>query len=591
VPPYDTLMSRMARMTQGGWLITGAAMIPARRRWPQWLPPLLVILATFVVFLPALSNEFVDWDDEQMFLENPYYRGFSLAHLRWMWTATHMGHYIPLTWMTLGLDYLLWGMDPTGYHLTNVLLHTANALLVYFIALRLLTLTLSTSRIEPWGLRIGAGCAALLFGVHPLRVESVAWATERRDVLCGVFYLLAVHLYLRYWERRLARDRYERRWYAGSVACHAAALLSKSMAVTLPVLLLLLDVYPLRRLDPGAGGWFGRERRQVWAEKLPFAVLSAGAGIGALIALGSFGSSRARSLTELGVGGRAAVSAYSLAFYLGKTVWPVDLGPLYEFPPRVSALARPFLIAELFTLAACLVVILSRRQWPALAAVWAAYIAILLPVVGIIHNGPQLVADRYTYLSCLGWAVLAGAAVAAMWGTRGEWGGRLRRASTGALVASVVATLGFLTWGQAQVWRDSETLWTQALSASPSAQAHNHLGVTFALDGRRDEAVWQFMEALRMWPAFPEAHISLGAVLASEGRLPEAVAHYEIALRINPRLAKAHNNMGEALAGQGSPEVAIEHFRRALVIDPGFTEAQRNLDRVLRGQGLSSSSR
>jgi hypothetical protein len=247
-------------------LITGAAMIPARRRWPQWLPPLLVILATFVVFLPALSNEFVDWDDEQMFLENPYYRGFSLAHLRWMWTATHMGHYIPLTWMTLGLDYLLWGMDPTGYHLTNVLLHTANALLVYFIALRLLTLTLSTSRIEPWGLRIGAGFAALLFGVHPLRVESVAWATERRDVLCGVFYLLAVHLYLRYWERRLARDRYERRWYAGSVACHAAALLSKSMAVTLPVLLLLLDVYPLRRLGPRAGGWFGREQRPVWAE-------------------------------------------------------------------------------------------------------------------------------------------------------------------------------------------------------------------------------------------------------------------------------------------------------------------------------------
>jgi hypothetical protein len=177
--------------------------------------------------------------------------------------------------------------------------------------------------------------------VHPLRVESVAWATERRDVLCGVFYLLAVHLYLRYWERRLARDRYERRWYAGSVACHAAALLSKSMAVTLPVLLLLLDVYPLRRLGPRAGGWFEREQRPVWAEKLPFAVLSAGAGIGALIALGSFGISRARSLTELGLGGRAAVSAYSLAFYLGKTVWPVDLGPLYEFPLRVSAPQRP----------------------------------------------------------------------------------------------------------------------------------------------------------------------------------------------------------------------------------------------------------
>src|SRR5213593_4610372 len=221
------------------------------QRWRHWLVPSLIALVTFAAFLPALQNQFVSWDDPENFLDNAHYRGLGWSQLRWMWT-THQGHYIPLTWMTLGLDYLLWGMNPVGYHLTNLLLHMANAAVFYAIGVRLLG---AAKPDEANGVRekLGAAVAALLFAVHPLRVESVAWATERRDVLCGLFYLLAVLAYLRAW-RGPADGAVARRWYWSSVVLFALALLSKAMAMTLPVTLLILDIYPLRRLTRGTGG-------------------------------------------------------------------------------------------------------------------------------------------------------------------------------------------------------------------------------------------------------------------------------------------------------------------------------------------------
>src|SRR2546426_7539260 len=179
------------------------------RRWVRWLPPLLVVLVTLATFLPALQNQFVAWDDDQNFLANPHYRGLGWRHLCWMWTTFHMGHYLPLTWMTLGMDYLLWGMNPVGYHLTSLLLHAANAVVFFFIVRRLLTRALPSPSERGYALTVSAGVASLVFAIHPLRVESVAWATERRDVLSGLFYLVAILLYLRACERG-ARGR---GWY------------------------------------------------------------------------------------------------------------------------------------------------------------------------------------------------------------------------------------------------------------------------------------------------------------------------------------------------------------------------------------------
>src|SRR5437773_4996778 len=204
----------------------GSVALASAQEWVRWLVPLLVVLCTLAAFLPTLQNHFVNWDDDKNFLDNHHYRGLTWQQLSWMWTTFHMGHYIPLTWMTLGLDYLLSGMNPLGYHLTSLLLHAANAVVFYFVALRILTLALPSLADGGHALAASAGFAALVFAIHPLRVESVAWVTERRDVLSGLFFLLTILVYVRSCERE-ARGR---RWYWLSVALFACALLSKSMA-------------------------------------------------------------------------------------------------------------------------------------------------------------------------------------------------------------------------------------------------------------------------------------------------------------------------------------------------------------------------
>src|SRR5437667_8719796 len=338
-------------------------------RWHRWLVPVLIALVTFAAFLPTLQNQFVNWDDDDNFLGNPHYRGLTWTHLRWMWT-THLGHYIPLTWLTFGLDYVLWGMNPVGYHLTSLALHMTSSVVFYAIGVRLF----AAARLAPGdGVagKLGAAVAASLFAVHPLRVESVAWATERRDVLCGLFFLLAVLAYLRACDTPAGEGRW-RRWYWAALGLGALALLSKSMAVTLPLVLLVLDVYPLGRLGGDRGGWSGPAARWVWAEKLPFVALSAGASAMALLALEHVKG--IKPIAALGVGDRVAISVYSLAFYLWKMGAPLNLSPLYELPERIEPLSRPYLGAAAVVAAVSAAALLLRRRWPALAPVWVGYV-------------------------------------------------------------------------------------------------------------------------------------------------------------------------------------------------------------------------
>src|SRR5438132_2794902 len=269
--PVQTVVKTSSR-AQGSMALTSA------QECVQWLVPLLVAFSTLAAFLPTLHNQFVAWDDGKNFLDNRHYRGLAWTHLRWMWT-THGGHYIPLTWMTFGLDYLLWGMNPFGYHLTSLLLHAANAVVFFFVARRILTLALPGPSERGHALAVSAGVAALVFAIHPLRVESVAWVTERRDVLSGLFYLSTILMYLRACER----EERGRGWYWLSVAVFVCALLSKSMVVNLPVVLLILDVYPLRRLG-GSIGWWSAPARRVYVEKIPFVLLAAAASVVALMA-------------------------------------------------------------------------------------------------------------------------------------------------------------------------------------------------------------------------------------------------------------------------------------------------------------------
>jgi hypothetical protein len=242
-----------------------------------------VAFVTFAVFLPALRNGFVNWDDYELLVDNPRYRGLGWEQVSWMFSTFHNGHYQPLSWMTFALDYLIWGMEPFGYHLTNLVLHATNTALVYFLALRLLSLALSRPPSAPdLGLRMAAGFAALFFSIHPLRVESVAWVTERRDVLSGLFFLATLLCYLQ--GMTISNDpSHQARWRNRALIAYGLSLLSKASGVTLPVVLLALDVYPLRRLGGGPGRWLGPLARHVWWEKVPFFLLAAAAARSAQI--------------------------------------------------------------------------------------------------------------------------------------------------------------------------------------------------------------------------------------------------------------------------------------------------------------------
>jgi tetratricopeptide (TPR) repeat protein len=542
---------------------------------PQWghrLVPLLIALVTFAAFLPTLENQFVNWDDDKNLLDNPHYRGLGWPHLRWIWTTFHMGHYIPLTWMTLGLDYLLWGMQPRGYHLTSLLLHAANAVVFYFVARRLLGLALSgpVERART-GLPASAGFAALLFALHPLRVESVAWATERRDVLSGLFYLLTLLVYLRACERQ-ERGRW---WYAGSVALFICALLSKSMAVSLPVMLLILDIYPLRRLG-GAKGWWNEAARRVYLEKIPFGLLAGAASALAFLAL--FPLNNMVSLDQLSVPGRLAVSAFGLTLYLWKMIAPVNLSPIYTLPSDVNPWATPFLLSYGVVLALTAMAWALRHRVPGLAAAWLAFIVILFPVLGIFQNGPQIAADRYTYLAGLGWAVLGGAGLLAL---------RQPLAFVPLpLVVGVLFGLGALTWNQVHVWHDSQTLWTHALAIDPrSPTAHQNLGAALADQGKPAEAIEHYRHALKIRPEHADTHNNWGLAFLQQGKPAEASTHFQQALRLRPDFADAHNNLGVALGEQGKPVEAIEHYQQALRLMPDYASAHYNWGVELAGQG------
>src|SRR4030095_12872355 len=283
---------------------------------------LIVAIATFVVFLPSLSNQFVNWDDYETLVDNPHYRGLSWGHVRWMFTTFHMGHYQPLSWLTLGLDYLLWGTNPFGYHLTNLVLQSANAVVFFFLARLLLKrafkLANDKSNIH---LDLAAGLAALLFSIHPLRVESVVWATERRDVLSGLFFLMTLYGYVR--SHTDANEKSRRSWVALSLGAFVLSLGAKASAITLPLVLVLIDIYPLRRLRGAWRSWPKPQAIKILWEKLPFAVLAIVLAIIAIFAQQSAGA--LRPVQQYFISYRVGQALYGIIFYLWKSILPFNL--------------------------------------------------------------------------------------------------------------------------------------------------------------------------------------------------------------------------------------------------------------------------
>lgn len=538
----------------------------ARATLPRLLLPAFVFAIALVPFLPGLNGQFLNWDDDLNFLTNADFRGLAWSNLRWMFTTTLTGHWIPLTWLTLGLNYTLGGMDPWGYHLGNMLLHAANALLVYFIARRLLGSAGAATNTA--AVSAGAAWASLLFAVHPLRVESVVWITERRDVLGALFFLLSVLGYLRAVEQG-GDGRPAPLWRDLSILAFALALLSKASTMMLPAALIVLDVYPLRRLGLG---W-----RRLVVEKLAYMALAA-----AGLAVAWFAVRREVRVTDLGeqgLVGRLTMVFHSVFFYPWKWVWPVGLSPMYEVPARIDPLAPRFLVPIIAVLVVTAALVALRRRWPAGLAAWTYSALMVLPVSGVLHAGYQLTQDRWSYWSGMGFALLAGGGLARLLDlrARGRMGAAMARSAMAGALA-LILLLGALAWQQSKAWRDSETLWRWAAAADPACMVcQNNLGNFLFDQNRLAEAEMAFRAAVRARPESAGPRNNLGAVLVRGDRPDEAAAQFREAMRLAPDRIGGALNLGMLYVKQGQYAEAVPVLRRVLAQRPGRPDAQAAL--------------
>jgi tetratricopeptide (TPR) repeat protein len=514
----------------------------------------LLLLAVAVAYAGVGRWDFVNLDDPLYVTANPAVRaGVTVSGVGWAFTTMMASNWHPLTWLSHMLDVQLFGLAPAGHHLTSVVLHLLNVLLVWVVLRRL------TGKTWPSLL------AAALFGLHPLRVESVAWVGERKDVLSLFFALLGLWAYAAYAERPSAARM------ALVALCLALGLMAKAMLVTFPFVLLLLDWWPLRRLRPPARRVLG-----LVAEKLPLFALSAAAVVVGVIASGRDAALGGTEAFPVGLRFQNAVASY--VAYLAKTAAPVGLAAFYPYPrsfPWWQTAAGLVLL-----IGVSIGVVLVRRRRPYLLVGWLWFVGTLVPVIGLVQTGSQAMADRYTLLPHVGLAV---AVAWSVW----EFAVRSRartRLATGAAFA-VLAVLGFLTARQAEVWRDSRTLFEHALAVTDDNWlAHNNLGDALVREGRLDEAAAHFEESLRLLPENPDAHYNLAIVRARTGRTEEAVAEYRAALRLAPGNVNARNNLGLLLLRTGAVDEAVEELSRVVAVrpDPG---ARANLALALGKAG------
>jgi tetratricopeptide (TPR) repeat protein len=542
---------------------------------------LALLLTSFAVYAPVRHFDFVNFDDPEFVRDNPHVRnGLTPEGLTWAFTSGESANWFPVTRLSHLLDAQLFGMRAGPHHISSVLFHGLAALLL-FAFLRRAT-----------GVRWPSAFVAFLFAVHPLHVESVAWVAERKDLLCTLFWFLALLAYVRYTERPGAGR------YLLVLLPFALGLMAKPMIVTLPFVLLLLDVWPLRR-PPG-----------IW-EKIPFFALSAAGAIVTYVVQQHSGA--VGVLAAFPFGQRVENAVVSYVVYIAKMLWPTRLAAFYPYPSDIPLWQAGLAAAALAGIS--ILVLRSFRAYPYLAVGWLWYLGTLAPVIGLVQVGAQARADRYMYVPMVGLSIMLA------WGVADLVRRRPRaRPAAAVLAAAACLCCAVLAAAQVQHWRNSESLFEHALAVTggnyvahnnlgtaleeipgrlpeaiahyqsalrinpDSAEAHNNLGNAWAqLPGRLPEAIAQYEAALRIRPTYAAAHLNLGTVLMrTPGRLPDAIAEYHAAVRLGPNNAEAHNDLGRALAQlPGRLPEAIAEYRAALGADPNYAEAHNNLGNAL----------
>ncbi|HUI44703.1 MAG TPA: tetratricopeptide repeat protein [Nitrospirota bacterium] len=577
-----------------------------------------VALMTLLLYLPALKNDFVTWDDNEYVYENPFIRSFNVVFLKRAFFDFVAHNWHPLTWISHALDYALWGLNPLGHHLTNIVLHAFNTFLVVVLVIKLfdayktnqkppqthrdaeksilkIKKSASVLSVSQWRnltscdftlnartIQIAAGITGLLFGLHPLHVESVAWVAERKDLLCALFFLLSIITYTNYVSRQKSEDSsndeagkknlFISSPYLFTLGFFILALLSKPMAVTLPVVLLLLDWYPFNRI-----GSF-KTLRPTLAEKLPFIALSLLSSIVTILAQATSGAIQPTAYAPFST--RIFVAAKALIAYLWKMMLPLTLVPYYPYPENQPLVSfenlAPIVLVAGITVAS---LIIARKQKVWLVA-WGYYAVTLLPVIGIVQVGMQSMADRYTYLPSLGPFFVTGLGAAWFWEKARMLPGSSVKLICLVTAASIILCLSFATVKQIGVWKNGIVMWSSVIERYPKIRfAYNNRGMAYDKMGLFDKAIEDFDTAIALAPYDSEAYTNRGMVLGKTGRFDKAIEDLEKAIALNPSPLEAYitrNTLGVVYAEAGQVDRAFEQFNKAILMDQDHAMAYNN---------------
>ena len=540
-------------------------------RWQKWGVCLLLALAVWVVFWPALRYGFVYYDDQDYVTDNKNVQhGLNWQSIKWALTTAHAANWHPVTWMSHIIDCQLYGLNPVGHHLTNLLLHSANSVLLFLLLRRLTG--------APWR----SAFVAAIFALHPLRVESVVWISERKDVLSTFFWMLAVGAYVRYAGHLKLQLSTSRIFYALALLFFALGLMAKAMLVTLPFILLLLDYWPLGRLEFGAKfSW------RLIAEKIPFFILAAGASATTFLIqnhLGVVGTLRRFPLSL-----RLANAPVACVRYMVKNFWPRGLAIYYPYRP----LGLLEVAGALCILGSVSILVARRcRRQPYLAVGWFWFLGMLVPVIGLVQTGTQAMADRYSYLPSVGlWIMVA-------WGVW-DWAGHRPIPRAAAALGAGMAVLVFLAWTPRQIhyWRNTRALFMRAGAVTDHYfLAYYNIGCYDMGEGHCSQAILDFKKALNSepdntpWADHSRAYNDLGYAYLREGQITNAVANFEKAVAIRPQYPEAYYNLGCAFLNHNQPDVAVDCFQRALALDSSVAEIHYKLANALMQLGQQAKA-
>ena len=574
----------------------------------------LVLGVSFALHSNALENQFTNYDDDLYIYQNHRIKTLGLENIVWLFTHGYYRSYIPVTMISHAIDYAVWGLDPWGHHLTNVVIHSVNSVWVFLFGVMVLA---DVRRRGEWsgtgkreqevitfGVVFGSAIGALLFAAHPLRAESVGWVSDRKDLLAAFFTLPSLAAYMMY-----ASGRGGKKWYLMSLVSLVLAVMSKSIAVVTPVIMILIDILVLRR----------QSVKKYWGpvlfEKIPFLLISLAAGLASqAAATGAVVSLFVEEATPIQ---RALFPFYATFFYVEKMFLPSGLVPVYNLPDAGTMVFPVFLFILLL---ASLSLALQKGQfwW---VMMWTTYLVFLSPTMIGLSAGIQPLADRYSYLPSVSFCFFAGGAVAFIWDRAGDqWRGRIARIVVAGTSMVVLAALGVACLRQMEYWRSSESLWRRQIAVLPVmfgynnlghalmnahhineaidafelvvrqrpnfAEGFNNLGVAYNLKGRSEEAMQTFAKAIKLAPDYIDAYVNLGTILREKGRFDDASKIFEAALKEKPNSAEAMFGQGALLEAKGDTGKAMVAYRSAIGFKPDFAAPYTALSslHIVRGE-------